>query len=173
MSGTTTFEIFQQLMTDAVDASTSLTSTLKAAMKMRISAMSRTEKLVFGAADVESAAGNTSIDLANNAVLIALGVPATPNRVEFKLRTLATPSRIVGSDGVSGMVVGHTGEASVAAVATDDMTFQYRLSTSGAWSAFTRNTVLDSVTTIQFAVVIASQLANVSLPQLWILGQQL
>ena len=169
----TTFEIFQQLLKDAIDASTTLTATLKVTMKLRVDEMSQDQAIALTSGNVESQAGNVSLDLANSAILVASGVPGTPNRVIWDLMTFGTPVRIVGADGPFGALLGHLGEAAVAAVPNADMSLQYRLTSTGAWINFTRNTIVGETSSIQFALDMADAVAPTAVPQLFLLAEQL
>jgi hypothetical protein len=173
MACETTYQVFQQLLKEAIDGSTTLSSTVKASLKNRVDAMPRREDRVLGVNEAESAQGNASLDTPNGSIEVALGVPGSPNRVEFKLVTFLTPVRIQGSDGSIGLLVGHVSESANAPVDTSDITAQYRLSATDTWKAWSRTTVIQSTKSVQFAVNVANQLADVALPQLWYLAEQI
>lgn len=169
----TTFAIFQQLLKDAVDADPTLTDTLKVTLKLRVDELSVDQAVQLHHGNAESVAGNVSLDPANAAILVASGAPGTPNRVVFEEISFGTPVRIVGADGPFGALVGHLGEATDPAVVNADMSLQYRLSSTGTWVNFTRNTIVDETSTIQFALDIADQGAGAAVPQLFLIAQQL
>jgi hypothetical protein len=173
MAVETTFQVFQQLLKESIDSDTGLSTTLKASLKNRVDSLSQTEDRVLGIDQVESTAGSVTSDIPNASIEVAIGSLGT-NRVEFGLITFATPVRIQGSDGAAmGLLSGHSGESANAAVAAADVTAQYRLTATDTWKAWTRNTVIPTTKTVQFALDIADQVGAVSVPQMWFLAEQL
>jgi hypothetical protein len=49
---------------------------------------------------------------------------------------------------------------------------EYRLSSTDPWKSFDRNTVLEDVTSIQFAAAIADQAGAAALPGIVLIAQQ-
>lgn len=173
MAVETTFQVTQQLLKESLDTNTSLSSVVKTALKNRIDALPRDEARVLGVNEVESTQGSVTTDIPNGSVEVAIGALGT-NRVEFDEQTFASPVTIRGSEGSPfGLLLGNTGESVNPAVATADITAQYRLSSTDTWKAWTRSTLIESTKTVQFAVNIADQVADSALPQLWFVAEQL
>jgi len=169
MAVQTTFSMFQQLLTEAIDNDAGLSDTLKAALKLRVAALPRYEPLALTAGNVDSVS-NAVVDLVTDSILIPDTMAAD---VEWEMVTFATPVRIEGIIGTFGALVGHVGQGVNTPVVDADITLQYRLTASGTYAAFTRNTVLPSVTTVQFKAVIVAQPGDHDLPQLHMLPEQL
>lgn len=165
----TTFSMFQQLLKDAIDADTTLTTTMKSAFKLRVDALPKIEPVLLGAQNVESST-DVTVDEATNSILVPDGSGGT---IEWTMVTFSTPVRIDGTQGSIGVLVGHIGQGSNTPVADSDITLQYRESSSGAYKAFGRNVVLDEVSSIQFKATIASQTGDHDMPQLHLLAEQL
>lgn len=160
----------QQLLSEAVDADADLSDTMISGLKNRITYLSREELVTLGAENAESFTGDASVDEATNSITIVSG--ASPSTVIFEMSTFGTPCRVLGSKGDIGALVGHVGEGSNSPVANADISLTYRTSSSGTWIAFTRNTVLDNISTIQFKATIAAQGADADLPQLHVFIEQ-
>jgi len=172
MAGVSTFEIFKTLLTNSVNADASLSSSTKASMVIRIADLARSYPLILNYENQDSVAGNVSVSEALKSILIASGAPGTPNRVEFDLVNFSVPVRIDGTQGAIGALIGHGGTSLDPLVDTADITLQYRLTASGTWKAFNQTTLLDNVTSVQFAAAIADQGSAASLPELHIVAQQ-
>ena len=169
MSVQTTFSMFQQLLSESIDANSDLSDTLKAALKLRVTALPKYEPIELTAGNV-----NSTVNAAVNAATDSITCPdGSTSEIEWDLVTFDTPVRIEGSIGDVGALVGHVGQGTNTPVANADITLQYRLSASGTYAAFTRNTVLSEVTTVQFKALIASQTGDHDMPQLHMLPEQL
>jgi hypothetical protein len=171
MSGVSTFAIFRQLLQQSVDGNSQLDSSTRASMTTYIAALSKEENVELTFADVESTGGSVTVDEALKAVQVATGVLGT-NRVVFDEITWTVEHTVNGTKGEIGALVGHGGNSPDALIATADISLQYRLSSTGTWKAFDRQTVLNGVTTIQFAADIADQVADGTLPTLLIAASQ-
>lgn len=169
MAVQTTFSMFQQLLSESIDANSDLSDTFKAALKLRVTALPKYEPVSLTAENVDSTT-NAIVNAATNSITIA---DTFAGEIEWDLITFDTPVRIEGTIGEIGALVGHVGEGTNTVVANADITLQYRLSSSGTYVAFNRNTVLSSVTTIQFKAVIATQTGDHDMPQLHLLPEQL
>jgi len=169
MAVQTTFSMFQQLLKDAVDESSTLTSTLKSALKLRVDALPRLEDVELTAQNVESST-NATVDEATDSITVPDTQSAT---VEWEMHTFSTPVRIEGTIGTIGVLLGHVGQGSNPAVDEADITLQYRETASGAYKAFGRNVVLDEVSSIQIKATIAVQTGDHDLPQLHLVAEQL
>lgn len=171
-STVTTFAIFKSLLTQSVAANPSLDAATRAAMNTRISELANEDRIVLDQPKVQSVGGNVSEDTANGSINVALGVPGSPNRVEFDPLTYLVPVRVDGTKGIRGFLPGHAGTSVLPLVAQADISLQYRTSATAAWTNFDRTTVVDEVTWIQFAATIATQLANGSVPAINIHAEQ-
>lgn len=169
MAVETTFEVFIQLLKEAIDDSSVLTDIMKAALKVRADALARIEFAELSAGDVLSST-DVTVSEANDSLTVADG---DSGNVIFNLKTFDTPVRIDGTFGDIGALVGHVGQGANAVVANADITISYRLAATGTFIAFRRNTVLPNVTTIQFRVDIATQTGDHDIPQLFLVAQQL
>jgi len=169
MAVQTTFSMFQQLVKDAIDSDSTLTTTLKSALKLRVDALPKIEQVELTAQNVDSST-DVTVSEANDSIT----VPDTSGgTVEWDLVTFDTPVRIDGTIGTIGALVGHVGQGTNDPVADADITLQYRETASGVYKAFTRNVVLDEVSAIQIKATIATQTGDHDLPQLHIIAEQL
>ena len=169
MAVETTFEIFIQLVKEALDDSSVLTDVMTAALKVRADALARIEFAKLSAGDVLSSS-DVTVDEATDALTVADG---DTGYVIFNLMEFDTPVRIDGTYGDIGALVGHVGQGANAPVANADITISYRLGSSGTFIAFRRNTVLPNVTEIQFRVDVSLQTGDHDIPQLFLVAEQL
>lgn len=169
MTVQTTFSMFQQLLSESIDANSDLSDTFKAALKLRVTALPKYEPIALTSQNVDSLV-NATVDAATDSILCPDGTTA---EIEWDLITFDTPVRIEGTIGVMGALIGHVGQGVETPVADADITLQYRLSATGTYVAFTRDTVLAEVTTVQFKALIASQTGDHNMPQLHMLPEQL
>jgi len=165
----TTFSMFQQILSDAVDAYSNLDTTFKSALKTRISALPKLERVSLTAENVESSTDAT-VSEANNSITVVSGSSGT---IQWEMANFSTPVRIDGTLGEIGALVGHVGGGSNTPIANSDINLYYRESSSGTYKAFGRNTVLNEVTSIQFQVITGTLGVDGDLPQLHILAEQL
>jgi hypothetical protein len=170
MAVDTTWSIFLQLLSESIDENGNLSDTLSAGLKTRVTYLSKEELIALTSENVASYTGDATVDEATSSITIASG--ASTSDVIWDLTTLGTPVRVLGSKSAIGALVGNIGEGSNSPVANDDISMFYRTSTSGTWIAFTRNTVLDSISTIQFKATIAAQGSDADLPQLFVFTEQ-
>ena len=169
MAVQTTFSMFQQLLKDAVDFDTTLSSTFKSALKLRVDALPTTEIVELTAQNVDSST-DVTVDEATDAIT----VPDTSGgTVEWEMHTFDTPVRIDGTIGGIGVLMGHIGQGTNTPVAEADITLQYRETASGTYKAFGRNVTLDEVSAIQIKATIATQTGDHDLPQLHLIAEQL
>ena len=169
MAVQTTFSMFQQLLSESIDANSDLSDTFKAALKLRVTALPQYEPIALTSQNVDSTT-NATVNAATDSITIA---DTFAGEIEWDLITFDTPVRIEGTIGEIGALVGHDGQGTNTVVANADITLQYRLTASGTYVAFNRNTVLPEVTTIQFKAVIATQTGDHDMPQLHMLPEQL
>jgi hypothetical protein len=165
----TTFSMFQQLLKDAVDADANLNSTMKSALKLRVDSLPRVVVVELTAQNVDSST-DVIVDQATDSILVSDDGGGT---VEWEMVTFSTPVRIDGTIGAIGVLVGHTGQGVNPAVDEADITLQYRETAAGAYKAFNRNVVLDSVSSIQIKATIGVQTGDHDLPQLHVVAEQL
>ena len=168
MAVQTTFSMFQQLLRNSLNNDSSLESTLKTALLLRVTYLPRIEHHVLGASDVNAITGGT-VDEATDSITVPNGSGA---EITFDLITFGTPVQIDGTMAGIGLLLGHVGQGSNAPVAESDITIQYRESTSGTWRAFNRNVVLSDISTIQFKATVATQGADADMPQLHLVAEQ-
>lgn len=169
MAVNTTFSMMVQLLSESVDANSSLTDIMKTALKARLAVLPAFEPHGFTAQNVESSTGAT-VDEATDSITVPNGAGAT---VEWNGITFGTPVRIEGTDTEIGALVGNVGQGVNSPVANADITLQYRSSASGTWKAFGRNVVVDEVSYFQLRAIVAVQGADADLPQLHIIAEQL
>lgn len=168
-----TFGIFQALLTRSVNADTSLDSSAKSAMLTRIRELTKDKLIELDYSNVESTGGNVTVSALTRSIEVALGVVGN-NRVIWKPMTVAVPLTVAGTLTALGFFTGNVGASAHAALVAADIGLQYRFGPSDPlWKRFDRNLVLDDeVTTIQFAVDIADQIANLALPTLIVPASQ-
>jgi len=169
MAVNTTFSMMVQLLSESVDANTSLTDIMKTALKARLAVLPAFEPNEFTSGNVESSTGAT-IDQANDSITIASGDSAT---IEWDPITFGTPVRIEGADTEIGALVGNVGQGTNSPVANADITLQYRDVASGTWKAFGRTVRIDETSYFQLRALIATQGDDADLPQLHIIAEQL
>lgn len=173
MSSTiTTFGIFQQLLTDAINADVSLGSVTKSSMLSRISDLARDVSIELDFDDVESVAGNAVVTPVTRSIEVATGVVGN-NQITYDLKTFTVPLDIDGLLTTRGFLPGNVGASANGAVAEGDITLQYRLTSTGEWTGFDRNTRLECVTSIQFRANLADQGSDAAMPVLVISAKQI
>lgn len=171
MAGVTTFEIFKNLLLNAVNGDSSLDTATRASMVTRVNELPREMILDLTVSNAESVQGSVSKEVANVALLVTTGSSGN-NRVTWEEMEFPVPVQIDGTVGVKGFLPGHSGEATDPQVDVDDVSVQYRLGSSDDWKAFTRNTVLHGVSKIQFAADIADQGSESAMPNIHIRARQ-
>jgi hypothetical protein len=171
MSTVTTWAIFKQLLTNSVNADTSLDDTTSASILARIADMTADVALLLDFSSVESVAGQVTLDELNRSIEVASGATGN-NRVIWNLMTFAVPVDISGSLGTRGFLAGHVGSSVNSPVAEADITLEYRFSATDPWKKFDRNSLLEDVATIQFAAAIADQGSDAALPTLNLVAEQ-
>lgn len=169
MAVQTTFSMFQELLKDSINANSSLSSTMAAALLLRVDALPKYEPHALTAQNVNAITGGT-VDEATDSITVPSGSGA---EITWDLISFSTPVRIEGVDGPFGVLVGHVGQGSNSPVANADITLQYRETTTGTWRSFTRNTVLDEVSSVQFKATVGTQGADADMPQLHVIAEQL
>ena len=169
MAVDTTFSMFVELLKESIDANSSLTSLMKSALKARCDALPRQEMHDLTVDEVNSSTGVT-LDTVNGVITVPIG---PGGEVVFDLITFDTPVRITGSLGPFGALIGHTGQGTNPVINNADLTMKYRTSVSGSWRTFNRTTVVDELSTVQFGLDIAAQVAIADIPQLHIVAEQL
>jgi len=165
----TTFSMFQELLKESVAANSSLDSVMQAALRSRVDALPRLERLELGARNVDGSTGVT-VSEPNDVITVPDGASGT---VDWDLATFSTPVRISGGDGPCGALVGGIGQGSNPPVAVDDITLKYRLSSGGSWLAFGPTVTIPSATSVQFRAEIATQTGDHDLPHLHLVAEQL
>lgn len=170
-SAVTTFGVFKGLLKAAVTKDTSLDAATKASMMARIEALPRDSRIVLDFATVESTGGNVSVDALAKSIEIAIGAGGN-NRVTWARQTFDIPVNIGGTLSSMGALPGNVGASGSTPIDLADVGLEYRFSTSDPWKVFNRNTVLEEVSSIQFAAAIADQVAVVALPGLVLVAQQ-
>lgn len=171
MSTVTTLAIFKQLLTKSVNADTTLDDTTRASMLARIDDMTEDVALLLDYSNAESVAGQVSIDALNRSTEVASGATGN-NRVIWNSMTFSVPVDISGGLGERGFLPGHVGSSGNLPVATADISLEYRFGTTDPWKKFDRYSLLEDVTTIQFAAAIADQVADAALPTLNLVAEQ-
>jgi len=169
MAVETTFEVFVQLLKEAIDDSTDLSDTMKVALKARADALTRTQLVKLSAGNVLSST-NVTVSVATDSMTVADG---DSGHVIFDLMEFDTPVRIEGTHGEVGALVGHVGLGTNPPVDNSDMTLSYRLGSTGTFVAFRQTTVLPSVSEIQFRLDVAVQTGDHDIPQLHAVAEQL
>jgi hypothetical protein len=170
-STVTTLAIFKQLLTNAVNADASLDDTTRASMLARIADMTSDVALLLDFSNVSSVAGQVSLDELNRSIEVATGATGN-NRVIWNQMTFAVPVDISGSRGERGFLPGHVGSSGNSPVDSADISLEYRFGATDPWKKFTRNSLLEDVTTVQFAAAIADQGADAALPTLNLIAEQ-
>lgn len=171
MSGVSTFAIFQQLLQQSVNKNSSLDAATQASMTTYIAVLSKTVLAELTFANAESFSGAASIDEALKSIRVATAALGT-NRVEFEEIVWTVCHTVDGTKGEIGALIGHGGNSPDPLLATSDITMEYRLSSSDTWKAFDRQTLLTGITRIQFAVDIADQGSDATLPSLAVVAYQ-
>lgn len=171
-STVTTFGVFKTLIQRSVELDANLDTATKAAIRTRLQNLPQEQEIVLDQSKASSVGGNVSENTTTRSINVALGAPGSPNRVEFDAMSFFVPVRIEGTEGIGGFMPGHAGSSALPLVVQADITVQYRLASGDPWATFDRTTILDEVTWVQFAVVIAEQDANGSLPALHIHAEQ-
>jgi hypothetical protein len=169
MAVDTTFSMFVELLKESIDANTSLTSIMKSGLKARADALPRQEMHNLTVDEVNSSTGMT-LDAVHGVITVPIG---PGGEIVFDLITFDTPVRVSGGLGPFGALIGHTGQGSNPVIDNADLTMKYRTSVSGAWKAFDRTVMLDELSTVQFGLDVAAQVAIVDIPQLHIIAEQL
>jgi len=169
MAVNTTFSMMVQLLSESVDANTSLTDIMKASLKARLAVLPQYDPLEFTSRNVESSTGAT-VDEATDSITVASGSSGT---IEWDGITFGTPMRIEGTDTEMGALVGNVGQGVNTPVVNADITLQYRDVASGTWRAFGRTVVVEETSFFQLRAVIATQGADADMPQLHIVAKQL
>lgn len=170
-STVTTFAVFQALLLRSIDQDAYLDTATKAALKTRVQNLVREDEIVLDYKSVQSTAGFVSTNPETKTVDVAVGSGGT-NRIEFTPLQYLVPLQIKGTEGIGGFLPGHVGSSSNTPIVQSALTLQYRLASADSWASFDRNTVLDEVTWVQFAVKIADQVGIVSVPAIHIHAEQ-
>lgn len=170
-SAVTTFGVFKSLLTNAVSKDTSLDTATKASVLARINALPRGVGIKLDFSTVESFGGLVTVDDLAKSIEVASGATGT-NRVEWDLLTFSVPTTVSGTLTATGFLPGHVGASANPPVADADIAMEYRFSDTDNWKTFDRSTVLEGVTTIQFAAAIADQGGAVALPVISLIAQQ-
>jgi len=170
-SAVTTFGVFKGLLKDSVNKNSSLDAATKSSMLVRVEDLPRDERVVLNFDNVASLSGQVTVDDLAKSIEVAIGVTGN-NRVEWDLMTFAVPVSIAGTLTADGFLPGNIGASANPPVAAADISMEYRLSSTDAWKTFDRNTVLEEVSSIQFAATIADQVASAALPGLVLIAQQ-
>lgn len=170
-SPVTTFGITQSLLTNSVNLDSTLDATTKASLLSRINELTRHTPVLLDFSSVDSVAGQASVADATKSIEVLSGATGN-NRVEWKLMTFVIPVNISGGLGTKGFLDGHVGASPQSAVPEADISMQYRLLATDTWKAFDRNTVLEEISSVQFAADIADQGSNAALPTLNLIAQQ-
>lgn len=165
----TTFEVFKQLLSESIDDASDLSSVMKVALKERVDALPRVQLAILSSDNVLSVV-NAVVSEADGSITVEDG---DAGQVTFSLFEFDTPVRIDGTVGTIGALVGHIGQGTNPVVANADMTLSYRLGTTGAFKTFTRSTVLDPVSEIQFRLDVATQTGDHDVPLLYLVTEQL
>jgi len=171
MSTVTTLAIFKQLLTKSVNADTTLDDTTRASMLARIDDMTEDVALLLDYSNVESVAGQVSVDELNRSIEVATGATGN-NRVIWNAMTFSVPVDINGGLGERGFLPGHVGSSGNSPVANADISLEYRFGNTDPWKKFDRNSFLEDVTAIQFAASIADQAGDAALPTLNLIAEQ-
>ena len=165
VSPITTFGVFKNLLTQAVNNDSTLSSAVKSSMLARLNELPREVGIALDFSTVESVAGFVSVSQITRSVEVAIGASGS-NRATWGLLSFGVPLTIGGMKTAAGFFAGNTGASANTPVAIADVALEYRLSATDSWKSFDRNTVLYGVTAIQFAAAIADQVAAVALPGL-------
>ena len=168
MAVQTTFSMFQQLLRNAINNDSTLESTLKAALLLRVDYLPRDEHHVMGASDVNAISGGT-VDEVTDSILVP---DAATAEITYDMITFGTPVTIRGTMAGIGLLLGHGGQGANPLVAEADITLQYRESESDAWKAFGRTVVLEDISTVQFKATVAVQTGDHDMPQLHVIPEQ-
>lgn len=167
-----TFGVFVQLLTRSVNDDASLDEATKVSMLSRLADLARDVGITLDYSEVETVAGSVSLDELNKSIEVATGSIGN-NRVVWNLMKFSVPLHINGSLGTKGFLVGHTGASPNAAVAEDDISLEYRFDSNETFKRFDRNTVLEGVTSIQFAAAIVDlQGSDAALPGISLIARQ-
>lgn len=170
-SAVTTFGVFKSLLTNSINNDASLSAAVKSSMLARVNELPREVSLLQDFSNVDSTGGLVTVNNLTKSIEVAVGATGT-NRVEWEMATFAVPTRISGTLSSSGFLPGHGGASPNALTALADIALQYRFSSTDAWKAFNRNTVLEGVTQIQFSAAIADQVGATALPGIVLVAQQ-
>lgn len=170
-SAVTTFGVFKSLLKSAVTKDTNLDTTTRASMLARIESLPRDARLVLDFSTVESQSGFVSVDALAKSIEVAIGAGGN-NRIVWARQTFDIPVNVSGTLSSMGALPGNVGASASTPIDLDDVSMEYRFSSSDTWKKFDRNTVLEEVTSIQFAAAIADQVAAVAVPGLVLVAQQ-
>lgn len=170
-SAVTTFGVSKSLLRDSVNKNASLDAATKSSMLARIEELPRDVRLLLNFDNAESFGGFVSVDSLAKSIEVAIGAGGN-NRVVFELMDFTIPLTISGTLSARGFLPGNIGASANPEVAVADIALEYRLSATDPWKTFDRSTVLEEVTSIQFAAAIADQIAAAALPGLVLVAQQ-
>ena len=169
MAVNTTFSMMVQLLSESVDANTSLTSIMMTALKARLNVLPRYEPQEFTSGNVEAIAGG-AVDEETDSITFLSGTDGT---IEWSGITFATPVRIEGTPTEIGALIGNVGQGANTPIANSDITLHYRDVVNGTWKAFGRNVVIDETSYFKLRATIATLGADGDMPQLHIIAEQL
>lgn len=170
-STVTTFAIFRSLLTRAINEDESLDDATRASILTRLTDMARAVPIVLDHRSVASTGGFVTVDELLKSIEVGTGVSGA-NRVEWDAISFVVPVTIAGTLTNRGWLPGHKGNSVNPATADTDVTLQYRLTSADPWAVFDRSTVLEEVTSIQFAATVADQVADTALTGLVLVAQQ-